>query len=302
MENKTLAIMAAGFGTRFGGLKQLHAITDNGYSIIDFSIYDAIHAGFNKIVFIVRESILEEFEVRYQNTLPKNIKVEFVIQDTQDIPDKYKANAKNRTKPWGTGHVLLILKEYISENFALINADDMYGKHAFELLYDALYNVKSSDSYFVGYRLDKTLSENGTVSRGECFVDSNNYLEHVIERHKIERLDNTKIVRQDEDSDKLVEIDSKTTVSMNFWGFTPNIFDYAESQFEIFLEANANNEKAEFYIPTVVEYVIKTKAISFKMLSTNAKWYGITYRTDHAEVTNYIADLIDKGEYPEKLW
>jgi choline kinase len=302
MEKKTLAIMAAGFGTRFGGLKQLHAITDNGYSIIDFSIYDAIQAGFNNIVFIVRESILEEFKMRYEKTFPDNISVEFVIQNTQDVPADYLTNAKNRTKPWGTGHVLLILKDYISENFALINADDLYGRQAFELLYDALFNSACDDNYFVGYRLDKTLSENGTVSRGECFVDRSNYLEHVTERHKIEQLENSKVVRQDDESDNLIEIDPETTVSMNFWGFTPDIFKYAESQFEQFLNEHVNSEKAEFYIPTVVEHVIKTNVLKFKMLSTDAKWYGITYRSDHTEVTNYIAGLIDNGEYPEKLW
>ena len=294
--------MAAGFGSRFGGLKQLYSITDNGYSIIDFSIYDAINAGFNKIVFIVRESILEEFKTRYQKTLPDHVMVEFVIQSTTAIPDKYKSMASHRTKPWGTGHVLLILKDYISENFALINADDLYGRQAFELLYDALYNSSSKDNYFVGYQLDKTLSENGTVSRGECFVDGNNYLKQVKERHKIGRQENSIIVRQDDSSDKLIEVDPITTVSMNFWGFTPDIFKHAESQFEVFIENNINNESAEFYIPTVVEYVIEVNAMAFKMLSTNAKWYGITYRTDHVEVTNYIADLINSGEYPKTLW
>ena len=294
--------MAAGFGTRFGGLKQLHAITDHGYSIIDYSIYDAINAGFNKIVFIVRDRILEEFTKRYQDLLPAHVSVEFVVQSTFSIPNKYKVDATSRTKPWGTGHALLILKDYISDNFALINADDLYSRQAFKLLYDNIFNTKTQDNYFVGYQLDKTLSENGTVSRGECFIDKHNNLEHVAERHKIERLDDSRIVRQNDTGDALIQIDPKTTVSMNFWGFTPEIFKHAESQFEKFLEDNSNNEKAEFYIATIVEYIIKINALRFKMLSTDAKWYGITYRSDHAEVTKYIASLIDAGEYPKTLW
>lgn len=301
MENKTLVIMAAGFGTRFGGLKQLYSISDKGYSILDYSIFDAIYTGFNKIIFIVRESILQDFKYKYCGTLPEHVEVEFVIQSVKTVPTKFKP-ITNRTKPWGTGHVLLILKNHINENFALINADDLYGRHAFKLVFDALFGSKSNDGYFVGYRLNKTLSENGAVSRGECFVDSGDNLKNITERHQIEQIENSKAVRLDDDSDKLIEISMSTVVSMNFWGFTPSIFKDLESQFSVFLEKNANREKVEFYIAMIVEYAIKTNSMNFKKLSTDTKWYGITYRPDIIQVKNHITNLIDNDEYPERLW
>ncbi len=296
-QNKTLAIMAAGLGSRFGGLKQLYSISSKGYSIIDYSIYDAISEGFNKIILIVRKEILNDFEARYENKLPNHISIEFVIQDTNKIPEPFKTS---RIKPWGTGHALLMLKDVIKEPFVLINADDFYGKHSFKLIYEALYKNSFEQNYFVGYELDKTLSESGYVSRGECFVDKNKCLSKIIERTQITKQDDGTIAYLD--SNNLINVDPKTPVSMNFWGFSPQIFSIVESLFKEFLKENINNAKAEFYLPSIVDYAIKNNLMEFKMLSTSSQWYGITYKEDQEVISSKILEFTKKGIYPETLW
>jgi len=271
--------MAAGMGSRFGGLKQTHAVVDN-YAILDFSIYDALQAGFNHVVFIVREEILEIFKDRYDNNLPKNIQVNFVIQNAKDLP--------KRKKPWGTGHALLCLKDTIKNDFALINADDFYGRPAFELMYEALYTNTNNQNYFIGYQLKNTLSDFGTVSRGECVLNKNQELISIIERTDISK------------NNPIMPLD--TMVSMNFWGFTSDVFKITEQLFEVFLKEHKNSETAEFYIPKVVDFMINNQLGAFKMLESNSQWFGVTYKEDETMVRKQLLDLISNRVYPTKLW
>ncbi|MEO8933273.1 MAG: sugar phosphate nucleotidyltransferase [Xanthomarina sp.] len=279
MKQKSIAIMAAGMGSRFGGLKQLHPVL-NTYTILDFSIFDALKAGFNHIVFIIRADILDVFKERYINKLPVNIQVDFVIQDHSEFPF--------RKKPWGTGQALLSLKNTISNAFALINADDFYGSHAFELMHDALYTNTTNQNYFVGYQLKNTLSDFGTVSRGACVLNENQELISIIERSKISK------------EEPLMALN--TIVSMNFWGFTPDIFKITEHLFEDFLKEHTDSETAEFYIPKVVDYILKEKLGNFKMLESHCKWFGVTYKEDEAMVKEQLKKLISENVYPKKLW
>ncbi|MCX7549710.1 sugar phosphate nucleotidyltransferase [Xanthomarina sp. F2636L] len=279
MTQKSIAIMAAGMGSRFGGLKQTHTVVHE-YAILDFSVYDAIQVGFNHLVFIVRNEILDVFEKRYSKKLPKHIQIDFVIQDTKDLP--------KRKKPWGTGHALLSLKNTINNPFALINADDFYGREAFELMHDALYQDSTQQNYFVGYQLKNTLSDFGTVSRGECILNEKQELISIIERTDISK-DN-------------VLMPLTTIVSMNFWGFTPEIFQVTAQLFKHFLLENKDSETAEFYIPQVVDYTIKENITTYKMLETNTNWFGVTYREDEPTVKKQLLDLISEDVYPTKLW
>lgn len=296
--NKTLAIMAAGLGTRFGSLKQLHPIHSKGYAIIDYSIFDAISVGFNRIVFIVRDKILDQFKERYEKKLPENVTVEFVIQDTKNIPKSYKTK---RTKPWGTGHALLMLKDVVKDPFVLINADDFYGKESFQLIHDALYDNNSYQNYLVGFLLNKTLSKSGYVSRGECFLDDKKCLSQIIERTKIATQDDGTIVYLDSNDNK-IEINPKAPVSMNIWGFSSDIFEFVNKLFKAFLKENSNDDKAEFYLANIVDYTIKNDLMEFKILSTTSQWYGITYKEDHDVISSKILEFTKKGMYPEILW
>lgn len=271
--------MAAGMGSRFGSLKQIHAVVEN-YAILDFSIYDAIQVGFNHLVFIVRQDILNVFKERYENALPNSIQVNFVLQDASGLPV--------RKKPWGTGHALLSLKNTINDPFALINADDFYGRHAFKLMHDALFENSSHQNYFIGYQLKNTLSDFGTVSRGECSLNENNELMSIIERTNISKED--------------LQIPKNTIVSMNFWGFSYDVFKTADSLFKSFLEKHKNSETAEFYIPQVVSYLIQSGKSTFKMLESDSNWFGITYKEDEQMVKKQLLELISGGVYPFKLW
>lgn len=291
---KTIAIMAAGLGTRFKSLKQLHPITPDGNSILDFSIFDALEAGFNRIIFIVSESTLENFKKRYEFAFSKDVIIEFVIQDTA----KYRT--QQRQKPWGTGHALLLLKEHITSCFALINADDFYGKSTFKILYDALFNSPLEMNYFVAYLLKHTLSNHGTVSRGECFLKKNKQLSTIIERINIKKQNNSIVYLDSENTTK--EISPNTLVSMNFWGFQPSIFSLVETLFSDFLKDNITSETSEFYITHVVNHSIKNNLMDFKMLITDSKWYGITYIEDQKPVSKYIQNLINIEKYPKILW
>lgn len=287
--------MAAGFGSRFGGLKQLFSMTSSYYSILDFSIYDAIQAGFNSIVFIVNENALDQFQQKYATTLPKYISVSFVIQKIDSIPTKFKFI--NRKKPWGTGQALLMLKELVNNQFAIINADDFYGKEAFKLMYESLFNNNSNDNFLIGYQLDKTLSENGSVSRGECFYNANNNLSYIAERKQIEiRSDHISYLEKD----VITTIPNDSIVSMNFWGFNSEILDIAEREFNQFLEYYKNDD-SEFYITKVVEAALNDKK-NFKIIKTNSQWFGITYKEDAKMVSKHLESLIKKRCYPEILW
>jgi choline kinase len=302
METKkpTLVILAAGMGSRYGGLKQIDAFTPEGDTIIDFSLYDALQAGFGKFVFIIRKSFEKEFKEIFNKKLEGKAEVDYVYQELENVPDKY-INPE-RTKPWGTGHALLMAKDAVKENFAIINADDFYGKEAFEVMAKSLM-VKDKESYdfnTMAYLLKNTVSDHGFVSRGECQVNEKGFLTDVTERTHIEKIDG-KLMRKDDDG-QFIPIDENTVVSMNFWGFTPKCFEFGEKLFEEFLEANKENLKAEFYIPSVVNEILKSGIASVEVLQSDAKWFGVTYREDKEIVQKAIGELKKQNVYPRNLW
>ena len=302
METKkpTLVILAAGMGSRYGGLKQIDAFTPEGDTIIDFSLYDALQAGFGKFVFIIRKSFEKEFKEIFNKKLEGKAEVDYVYQELENVPDKY-INPE-RTKPWGTGHALLMAKDAVKENFAIINADDFYGKEAFDVMAKSLMekNKESYDFNTMAYLLKNTVSDHGFVSRGECQVDENGYLTDVTERTHIEKID-CKLMRKDDDG-LFIPIDENTVVSMNFWGFTPKCFEFGEKLFEEFLKANKENLKAEFYIPSVVNEILKSGIASVEVLKSDAKWFGVTYREDKEIVQKAIGELKKQNVYPRNLW
>ena len=302
METKkpTLVILAAGMGSRYGGLKQIDAFTPEGDTIIDFSLYDALQAGFGKFVFIIRKSFEKEFKEIFNKKLEGKAEVAYVHQELENVPDKY-INPE-RTKPWGTGHALFMAKDAVKENFAIINADDFYGKEAFEVMAKSLM-VKDKESYdfnTMAYLLKNTVSDHGFVSRGECQVNEKGFLTDVTERTHIEKIDG-KLMRKDDDG-QFIPIDENTVVSMNFWGFTPKCFEFGEKLFEEFLEANKENLKAEFYIPSVVNEILKSGIASVEVLQSDAKWFGVTYREDKEIVQKAIGELKKQNVYPRNLW
>ncbi len=297
----TLLILAAGIGSRYGGLKQLDKVGPSGETIIDYSVYDAIRAGFGKVVFVIRENIEADFRAFFDEKLKGKIEVDYVFQEINKIPDGLNFD-KERVKPWGTGHAVLMAKDVINENFAVINADDFYGREAYQTLADYFKseNNQETDYCMVGYELKNTLSENGFVSRGQCKSDENAFLFDVIERTHIERKNNS-IVFQDE-NEKLIELDENTLVSMNFWGFTPSYFKFLDEKFRRFINENIDNLKAEFYIPSSVNELIEEKRARVKVLHSKASWFGVTYKEDKAGVIENIRQLIASGIYPNKLW
>tara|TARA_R110001583_G_scaffold47473_2_gene148680 strand:+ start:3302 stop:4204 length:903 start_codon:yes stop_codon:yes gene_type:complete len=300
MNKPTLVILAAGVGSRYGGLKQLDTFSEQGDTILDFSIYDAIQAGFGKVVFIIRKSIEEDFKAFFNPKLEGKIDVEYVFQEIDSIPKKYKVN--NREKPWGTGHALLMAKNAVSENFAVINADDFYGRAAFEGIAEALNKTDKNSTNFnmMGYVLENTISDYGFVSRGECSVDENDFLTGIVERTHIEKVNGE--LKFKDDNGTLKPISEKTIVAMNFFGFTPRYFEISESLFEEFLEKNYKEAKAEFFIPLVVNHCIVNKLATMEVLKSDARWFGVTYKQDKEYVTSEIQKLKDTGVYPINLW
>jgi dTDP-glucose pyrophosphorylase len=301
MIKPTLLVLAAGMGSRYGGLKQLDGVGPNGETIMDYSIFDAIRAGFGKVVYVIRHDFEEEFKKHIISKYKDHIKVETVFQSKDILPSGYTCPL-TREKPWGTNHAVLMGKSVINEPFAVINADDFYGRYSYTVLAEELVKMAGSNNKYcmVGYRVGNTLSEGGTVARGVCEVDKDKYLIGVTERTKIMRV-NGNVSYKDED-DNWVAIDDNTPVSMNMWGFTPDYFDYSESDFVDFLKNNINNPKTEFYIPTVVNKLVENKTASVKVLDTTSKWFGVTYATDKEGVVKNISNLIKAGEYPTKLW
>ena len=296
-----LLIMAAGMGSRYGALKQIDGIGPNNETILEYSIFDAIRAGFGKVVFIIRKSFEKEFNEHVINRLRANgIDCHCVFQELDNLPKGFTL-PEGREKPWGTAHAVLMAKNIINEPFAAINADDFYGREAFSTLCQYLSTVDSNSNNYsmVGYDILSTLSESGTVSRGVCQVDSNNMLSSIQERVKIS-LTNNKLT--DIEDDKEIILSGKEKVSMNFWGFTPTLFNHIEECFVDFLKENINNPKSELYIPSVVFKLIKSVTSSVKVLSSNAKWFGITYKEDRPIVVDSIRELIAAGEYPRRLW
>jgi len=296
----TLLILAAGMGSRFGGLKQIEPVGPNGETILEYSVYDSIRAGFGKVVFVIRESFAESFKTRFESKLAGKIEIEYVYQETSMLPEGFQL-PEGREKPWGTGHAVLMSKDVINEPFAVINADDFYGAEAYKVIAEFLKLSITPEKYsMVGYRLKNTLSEFGAVSRGICVTNEKQQLTKITETHKI-RPEGSLILCKSEEKET-VELKGDETVSMNFWGFHPSIFENIETQFIDFLSQNINQPKSEFYIPFVVFEMIKTGLISVEVLQADSPWFGVTYKEDKPFVIEQIRNLTNQGIYPEKLW
>ena len=289
----TLLILAGGLASRYGGVKQMDTIGPSGEAILDYSVYDAIEAGFGKVVFVLNKAIAKEFVERYSKRFQDKIKLEFVIQRIEDIPRKFLF-AEERQKPWGTGHAVRAARQVISEPFLVINADDFYGKHAFQVMGEFL---KSNTEYAMyAYKLGETLSQHGTVSRGIC-VAENDRLIDITENTGIKRVSDETIT-----SEQHSELKNSSLVSMNFWAFQPDIFTVIENLFEEFIEKNHKNLSAEFYIPSVVQYVISNKLRPIVVLSGDSPWFGMTYKSDREETKLAVSKLVNNKIYPENLW
>ena len=288
-------------GSRYGGLKQLDGLGPNGETIMDYSIFDAIRGGFGKLVFVIRKSFEQDIREKILSKYEHHIPVELVFQDLNDLPEGFTC-PEGRTKPWGTNHAVLMGRKVIHEPFAVINADDFYGRDSFAVLGKQLAGMfgKKNDYCMVGYRVGNTLSESGSVARGVCTTNAEGYLTGVVERTAIERIDG-EIQFIDENGKKVV-LEENTPVSMNMWGFTPDYFEYSEAYFKEFLKANINNLKSEYFIPLMVNKLITEGTARVKVLDTTSKWFGVTYAADRQGVVDKIKALVDAGEYPSKLF
>ena len=296
-----LLVMAAGLGSRYGGLKQLDKIGPNGEIILELSSYDAIKSGFEKIIFILRAEIVEEFKELIGNKLSQFAEIEYVIQDMNNIPEGFNIPT-GRVKPWGTGHAILCAKDIVKSPFLVINADDYYGQESFKLMYDYLStNTEENHHAMVGYKLKNTLSENGHVARGICTVEDGE-LKEIVERTKIIKRDESAFYTEDEK--EWIELDYNSIVSMNMWGFMNSIFEITEEGFKNFLQNNLNNNplKAEYFIPLVVSDLINSGKGKVKVINSKDKWYGVTYQEDKALVKEAIKKMIDEGKYKKNLW
>ena len=282
MKNTTLVVMAAGMGSRFGGLKQMEPLGPGGEALLDFSVYDAKRAGFDKVVFIVKDEILDDFKEVVGNRIAANINVEYVCQSMEGIPD-------GRTKPWGTAHAVLCCKDVIETPFAVINADDYYGRHAFDDLHTFLQDAEGYDFAMVGFDLKNTMTDKGTVARGVCQIEDG-FLKDITERTKIQNFQYT------EDGEAWIDLPKDTVVSMNLWGFTPSIFEALEEDFASFLKSK-NLLKDEFFLPSVVDRLIKQNKASVRVIPCADKWYGMTYREDKENVQAAINQMVGDGLY-----
>ncbi len=298
----TLFVLAAGMGSRYGGLKQLDGLGPNGETIMDYSIFDAIRGGFGKLVFVIRKDFEQDFRDKVLSKYEGHIPTELVFQAIDNLPEGFTAPAE-RTKPWGTNHAVLMGKDVIKEPFAVINADDFYGRDAFAVMGKWLSDLPegSTGKYsMVGFRICNTLSENGSVARGVCSKNDQELLTGVVERTEIMRVDGT-ICYKDEQGE-WQPVGEQTPVSMNFWGFTPDYFKYSEEQFIDFLKENADKPKAEYFIPLVVDNLINSGEATCEVLDTTAKWFGVTYAADRPATVEKIQSLVEAGEYPNKLF
>ncbi len=295
----TLLILAAGMASRYGSMKQTEGFGPDGETIMDYSIYNAIRSGFGKVVFIIRNDFAENFKEVFEPKLKGKIEVDYVYQELEDFVDvSYMPH--DRTKPWGTGHALLCAKDKVHEPFAVINADDFYGKDSFDKAADFLINkCDENTSAIIGYKLINTLSEHGTVSRGVCEVDENNLLTVINERIKIYKKDNEVVF---EDNSNLTVLKDETNVSMNFWCFHPSVFSITEKLFANFPKNNMDNIKAEFFIPYIADFILKDHDKKIVVISTSSQWFGVTYKEDALGVKESLHKLIEEGEYPERLW
>lgn len=304
MIKPTLVVMAAGMGSRYGGLKQIDPVGPKGEIIIEYSIYDAVKAGFGKVVFVIKEEMLEQFKDSIGRKIEGVVETLYVFQKLDMVPKGYKVPAE-RTKPWGTAHAILCCKNHVDTPFLVINADDFYGATTYKLIHDYLVDLKDNKAVYqysmAGFKLENTLTENGHVARGICQVDNSGYLTEIKERTKIKKCKGG--VKYQEDEETWIQIPAGSTVSMNTWGLTPSIFEELEKRFPIFLEENKNQIlKAEFFLPTVVDNLIHENKAKVRVLTSEEQWYGVTYKEDREIVKAAIVNLVDKGLYPVNLW
>ena len=300
----TLLLLAAGMGSRYGGLKQLDGLGPNGETIMDYSIYDAIQAGFGKLVFVIRKDFEDEFREKIISKYENHIPCEVVFQALDKLPEGFTV-PEGREKPWGTNHAVMMGAEAIHEPFAVINCDDFYGRDTYRVLADYLSNLPegSRNKYaMVGFRVGNTLSESGTVSRGICSTNEQRLLTSVVERTKIQRRDGE--VKYIDDNGEWTACDDTTPVSMNFWGFTPDYFEHSEAYFKKFLSKKEvqENLKSEFFIPLLVDDLIQSETATVEVLDTTSKWFGVTYPEDRQSVVDKLKALVEAGEYPEQLF
>ena len=303
MSRAALVVMAAGLGSRFkGGIKQLEPVGPNGEIIMDYSIYDAMEAGFDKVVFVIRRDLEKDFKEVIGNRIEKIVEVAYAYQEVEDIPEEYQKRFAGRTKPWGTGQAILCCKNVIDSPFLVINADDFYGKQAYAQAYAYLTGKADrpeTEICMVGFVLKNTLSENGSVTRGLCQVGSDGMLEKIVETRNIEKFGDGALIRG-KDGD--VKVDPDCLVSMNMWGLQPGFCQILESGFGAFLEeVKAEDTKAEYLLPTIIGGLLEDDQVSVKVLGSSDKWFGVTYKEDRETVVASVNDLIDKGKYPKKL-
>lgn len=298
----TLFVLAAGMGSRYGGLKQLDPLGPNGETIMDYSIYDAIKSGFGKVVFVIRKDFEQDFRDKILSKYEGHIPVDVVFQAIDNLPEGYTCPA-DRTKPWGTNHAVLMGKDAIKEPFAVINADDFYGRNAFEVMARELSRPRDrkGDYCMVGFRVGNTMTDNGSVARGVCTTDAEGNLTGVVERTAISYDKDKRIVFTDENGQEQT-LDPQTPVSMNLWGFTPDYFDYSEREFKNFLDRDLNTPKSEFFIPLCIDALIHNGEATVKVLDTDSRWFGVTYAADRPGVVEKFAELHRNGEYPDKLF
>ena len=298
----TLLILAAGMGSRYGGLKQVEGVGPAGEAILDYSIFDAIRSGFGKIVFIIRKEIEQEMKKAFFDRWSSKIAIDYVYQETDILPEGYEA-PQDREKPWGTGHAIWVARDAVKEPFAVINADDFYGQTSYELAFGFLSNqgnMENNKYCLVGYTLKNTLSENGFVSRAECVTDERDMLASIAERSKVGRYDG-KTGYRDHDGN-IIPIHEDTVVSMNMWGFMPSVFTYLERDLEIFLEEKGNSGNAEFLLPDVIDKIIKNGEVQIPVPFSPEKWFGMTFPEDRTLVMSKLARLTAHGVYPSPVW
>lgn len=305
MSKATLVIMAAGIGSRFGGgIKQLAPVGPNGEIIMDYSIYDAVEAGFDKVVFVIRRDLEKDFREVIGNRIEKYVDVAYAYQEVDDIPEKYSKKFAGRTKPWGTGQAILCCKDVVDSPFLVINADDYYGKEAYREAYRYLTESKNADNIeicMVGFVLKNTLSENGGVTRGLCEVDENGMLTRIVETQNIEKDGGSNAVIRSEEGDRV--IDAQSPVSMNMWGLRPGFFDILELRFDTFLDETQKGDlKAEYLLPTLIGQLLEEGRLSVRVLKSRDQWFGVTYKEDGEAVVNSVSRLVEEGLYPPKLY
>lgn len=297
----TLLVLAAGMGSRYGGLKQVDTLGPNGETIIDYSVYDAIQAGFGKVVFVIRKDIETPFKETFGDKFSHQIEVDYVFQELDNVPEGIEVPA-DRVKPWGTGHAVLVAKDAIQEPFAMINADDFYGREAFQLMADFLSARANAENLFclIGYKLKNTLSDHGSVNRGECYTDDEGNLTDIHERLKIHRKEGGEVVYIENEAEH--PISEETITSMNMIGFTPLAFEYLETYFNAFIQERSHELKSEFYVPSMISQSIAEKGTKVRVIPTDSNWFGVTYREDRQMVVDNFARLAQEGVYPAKLW